>query len=167
MAERRTADAEQTGDTSGQTPLPRWVTIGDEDLADANPDPEEGAFIGEYPSDDALQSVVGEHPLKDYIVATIKEVRSGTAASNETTSLPEGEAETGGTNDQTPLPLWVTIGDTDLADANPDPEAGAFIGRFSSDRALEGAAEKHELREYILAAIEEVRSGAAAPNDAS
>ena len=92
MAERRTADAEQTDDTSGQTPLPLWVTIGDEGLAAASPDAEEGAVIGEYPSDDALQRAAEGHDLRDYILAAIKEVRSGEAASTETTSPQEGGA---------------------------------------------------------------------------
>ena len=151
------ADAEQTGSTSGQAPLPLWVTIGDEELADANPDPEDGAFIGEYPSDRALQSAIEKHPLRDYILAAIEEVRGDTGPSTETTSPQEGEAETGSTSDQTPLPRWVTIGDQDLADANPDPEEGAFIGEYSSDDALQRAVDKHPLRDYILAAVEEVR----------
>jgi len=158
------AEAEQTGNTSGQTPLPLWVTIGDQELADENPDPEEGAFIGEYPSDDALQGAVDEEdPLRDYILAAIEEVRRGAAPSTETTSPHEGGAKTGNTSGQTPLPLWVTIGDRDLADANPDPEEGAYIGEYSSDGALQGAVDEREqsLRDCMLAAIEEVRRGAA------
>ena len=161
------ADAEQTGDTNGQPPLPLWVTIGDQDLADANPDPEEGAFIGEYSSDRALLDAVEGHPLRDYLLAAIAEVRGGAVPTTETTSSHEGEASTRSTSDQTELPLWVTIGDEDLADANPDPEEGALIGEYSSDDALQSAVDerKHPLPDYIHAAIAEVRGGAASSTE--
>jgi hypothetical protein len=167
VAERRTADAEQTDDTSGQTPLPLWVTIGDEDLADATPDPEDGAFIGEYPTDRALQDAVDGHSSREYILAVIAEVRGGAILSTtETASSHEREATTDSTSGQTELPLWVTIGDEDLADENPDPEEGAFIGEYSSDDALQGAVAKHDLADYILAAIVDVRRGAEPPTTA-
>jgi len=167
VAERRTADAEQAGDTSGQTPLPLWVTIGDEDLADATPDPEDGAFIGEYPTDRALQDAVDGHSSREYMLAVIAEVRGGAILSAETASSHEREATTDSTSGQSELPLWVTIGDEDLADAHPDPEEGAFIGEYSSDDELQSAVAKHDLAEYILAAIVDVRGGEESPTTAS
>ena len=159
MAERRTADAEQTGSTSGQAALPLWVTIGVEDLADASIDSEEGAFIGEYASDEALQSAVVGHPLQDYIVAAIQEVRRGAASTDE--------AKAGDTSGQAALPLWVTIGVEDLADASIDSEEGAFIGEYASDEALQSAVVGHPLQDYIVAAIQEVRRGAASTETTS
>jgi hypothetical protein len=76
VAERRTADAEQAGDTTGRPALPLWVTIG---LTG-----EDDASIQEYPTDDALRRAVDGHPLQDYILAAIQEVR-GEAASPDTT----------------------------------------------------------------------------------
>jgi hypothetical protein len=148
VAERRTADAEQAGDTSGQTPLPLWVTIGDQDLADSNPDSAEGELIGEYQSDSALQSAVGRHQLETYMLAAIEEVRGGAAKTSSATR-------------DTPLPLWVTIGDQELADSNPDSAEGELIGEYQSDRALQTAVDAHPLQDYILAAIDEVRGGEA------
>lgn len=92
------AEAEQTRKTSGESPLPLWVTIGDPDLADGDPDPQEsqeGAYIGEYPTDRALQSAVEEreHPLREYILAAIEEVRRGVAPSSETGTAHERGAK--------------------------------------------------------------------------
>jgi len=154
VPEQPTADAEQY-------PLPLWVTIGVEELADASLDAEEGALVGEYESDRALTGAVDEHPLKDYILAAIKEVRDGEARSTETSSSEEGEAKTDSTSDQTPLPLWVTIGVQDPQAANPDPEGGGLVGEYASDDALRSAVNENLLRDHILAAIREVRGGAA------
>lgn len=150
MAERSTADAEHAGDKSGESPLPYWVTVGDEDLANA----EEDTLIGEYQSDRALHDAVDKHPLKEYILAAIEEVRGGAASS------PEGDYKTRDTSGEAPLPLWVTIGDEDLADGSADEPEGALIGEYQSDDALRGAVKGHRLENQILAAIEEVRGGA-------
>ena len=150
MAERSTADAEQAGDTSGQMPLPLWVTIGDEELANAD----EGALIGEYDSDRALQDAVDKHPLNEYILAAIEEVRRDAAFS------PEGAYKHRDTSGEAALPLWVTIGDEDLADGGADEPEGALIGEYQSDDALRGAVKGHPLEDQILAAIQEVRGGA-------
>jgi hypothetical protein len=78
--------AEQSEDTSGQTPLPRWVTISDEKLPNASPGSEEGTYIAEYRSDDALESAVADHELAKYVGAVIEEVRRGASPPAETTS---------------------------------------------------------------------------------
>ena len=167
MAERRTADAEQTGDTSGQAPLPLWVTIGDEDLADASIDSEEGAFIGEYAKRRGAAkrrrraSVKGLHSCRH----PRGETRHGRLKRDHL--APEDEAKAGDTSGQAPLPLWVTIGDEDLADARSTQKRARSSAEYSSDDALQSASSEHELQDYILAAIEEVRRGAASTETTS
>ena len=153
MAEQRRSDVEQSS-------LPLWVTIGDKKLANATPGSEEDAYIGEYPSDDALQSAVADHELGDYVRAAIEEVRRGASSSTETTSRYDDTDKIGDTVGLTPLPLWVTIGDEKLANATLDSEEGAYIGEYPSDDALQSAVADHELADYVRAAIDEVRRGA-------
>jgi hypothetical protein len=78
--------------------------------------------------------------------------------------------QTGNPSDE--LPLWVTIGDSDLADGDRDPQDdadAAYIGRYATDDALQVAVEDraHLLREHILTVIEEVRRGAAPSSETS
>jgi hypothetical protein len=141
------------------------VTIGVKELANASPDAEEGALIGEYDSDRALEGAVDERPLKDHVLAAITQVRDGPAPPPETPSSQGAGAGTESTSDQTPAPLWVTIGLEDPEEANPAPDAGGFIGEYESDDALRRAVDKHSLRDHILAAIDEVRGGAASSTE--
>jgi hypothetical protein len=158
------ADADQTDDTSGQTPLPLWVTIGDEKLAHASPGSGEEPSIGAYRSDDALESAVAGHALADYLPALIAEVRLGTS-STEATSRHEEADQSDDISGQTSLPLWVMIGDETLPNASPGSEDGTYIGEYPSDEALESAVADHDLADYVPAVIEEVRRGASPPTE--
>jgi hypothetical protein len=158
------ADADQTDDTSGQTPLPLWITVGDDKLAHASPAPEEDTYIGAYQSDDALERAVTGHALADYLPDVIAEVRLG-ASSTEATSPHEEADQSVDTSGQTPLPLWVAIADEPLPSASPGPEEGTYIGEYPSDEALKSAVAEHDLAAYVPAVIEEVRRGASPPTE--